>query len=127
MAESFVKTMKRDYISTMPKPDGLTVVKNLAEAFGHYNEWHPHSALGYRSPREHLRRRTSNGLSDKKCLEILGPIHAARSFIRRAATTFFQAHLLVTFFVVTPEEASLSARLNATTVTGFSSALTRLE
>ncbi|MDD0253640.1 integrase core domain-containing protein, partial [Shigella flexneri] len=21
------------------------------EAFEHYNEWHPHSALGYRSPR----------------------------------------------------------------------------
>ncbi|HBQ3185798.1 TPA: IS3 family transposase, partial [Klebsiella variicola subsp. variicola] len=32
MAESFVKTMKRDYISIMPKPDGLTAVKNLAEA-----------------------------------------------------------------------------------------------
>jgi putative transposase len=46
MAESFVKTMKRDYISIMPKPDGLTAVKNLAEAFEHYNEWHPHSALG---------------------------------------------------------------------------------
>ncbi|HDC4463286.1 IS3-like element ISEc36 family transposase, partial [Enterobacter kobei] len=61
MAESFVKTMKRDYISIMPKPDGLTAVKNLAEAFEHYNEWHPHSALGYRSPREYLRRRTSNG------------------------------------------------------------------
>ncbi|HCA7622201.1 TPA: IS3 family transposase, partial [Klebsiella pneumoniae] len=45
MAESFVKTMKRDYISIMPKPDGLTAVKNLAEAFEHYNEWHPHSAL----------------------------------------------------------------------------------
>ncbi|WP_193133884.1 integrase core domain-containing protein, partial [Klebsiella grimontii] len=70
MAESFVKTMKRDYISIMPKPDGLTAAKNLAEAFEHYNEWHPHSALGYRSPREYLRRRTSNGLSDKKCLEI---------------------------------------------------------
>ncbi len=70
MAESFVKTMKRDYISIMAKPDGLTAVKNLAEAFEHYNEWHPHSALGYRSPREYLRRRTSNGLSDKKCLEI---------------------------------------------------------
>ncbi|MFZ3948946.1 IS3 family transposase, partial [Klebsiella pneumoniae] len=54
MAESFVKTMKRDYISIMPKPDGLTAVKNLAEAFEHYNEWHPHSALGYRSPREYL-------------------------------------------------------------------------
>ncbi|WP_370621656.1 IS3 family transposase [Citrobacter portucalensis] len=70
MAESFVKTMKRDYISIMPKPDGLTAVKNLAEAFEHYNEWHPHSALGYRSPREYLRRRTSNGLSDKKFMEI---------------------------------------------------------
>ena len=70
MAESFVKTMKRDYISIMPKPDGLTAVKNLAEAFEHYNEWHPHSALGYRPPREYLRRRTSNGLSDKKCMEI---------------------------------------------------------
>ncbi|MGF4125199.1 IS3 family transposase [Klebsiella pneumoniae] len=70
MAESFVKTMKRDYISIMPKPNGLTAVKNLAEAFEHYNEWHPHSALGYRSPREYLRRRTSHGLSDKKCMEI---------------------------------------------------------
>lgn len=71
IAESFVKTMKRDYISVMPKPDGLTAVKILAEAFEHYNEWHPHSALGYRSPREYLRRRTSNGLSDKKCMEIV--------------------------------------------------------
>ncbi|EGK5897708.1 IS3 family transposase, partial [Escherichia coli] len=52
IAESFVKTIKRDYISVMPKPDGLTAAKNLAEAFEHYNEWHPHSALGYRSPRE---------------------------------------------------------------------------
>ncbi|AUU32952.1 IS3-like element IS2 family transposase [Shigella flexneri] len=57
IAESFVKTIKRDYISIMPKPDGLTAAKNLAEAFEHYNEWHPHSALGYRSPREYLRQR----------------------------------------------------------------------
>ncbi|WP_114142681.1 IS3 family transposase, partial [Escherichia coli] len=56
IAESFVKTIKRDYISIMPKPDGLTAAKNLAEAFEHYNEWHPHSALGYRSPREYLRQ-----------------------------------------------------------------------
>ncbi|MGF2725326.1 IS3 family transposase [Klebsiella pneumoniae] len=70
IAESFVKTIKRDYISIMPKPDGLTAAKNLAEAFEHYNEWHPHSALGYRSPREYLRQRASNGLSDKRCLEI---------------------------------------------------------
>ncbi|EPY9366848.1 integrase core domain-containing protein, partial [Escherichia coli] len=62
IAESFVKTIKRDYISVMPKPDGLTAAKNLAEAFEHYNEWHPHSALGYRSPREYLRQQASNGL-----------------------------------------------------------------
>ncbi|QKM91676.1 IS3-like element IS2 family transposase [Escherichia coli] len=73
IAESFVKTIKRDYISIMPKPDGLTAAKNLAEAFEHYNEWHPHSALGYRSPREYLRQRACNGLSDNiganpKCL-----------------------------------------------------------
>ncbi|MDA5303128.1 IS1 family transposase, partial [Escherichia coli] len=70
IAESFVKTIKRDYISVMPKPDGLTAAKNLAEAFEHYNEWHPHSALGYRSPREYLRQQASNGLSDNRYLEI---------------------------------------------------------
>ncbi|HGX8510566.1 TPA: IS3 family transposase [Escherichia coli] len=70
IAESFVKTIKRDYISVMPKPDGLTAAKNLAEAFEHYNEWHPHSALDYRSPREYLRQQASNGLSDNRCLEI---------------------------------------------------------
>ncbi|WP_171556024.1 IS3-like element IS2 family transposase [Shigella sonnei] len=70
IAESFVKTIKRDYISIMPKPDGLTAAKNLAEAFEHYNEWHPHSALGYRSPREYLWQRACNGLSDNRCLEI---------------------------------------------------------
>ncbi|HCP0519456.1 TPA: IS3 family transposase [Escherichia coli] len=63
IAESFVKTIKRDYISIMPKPDGLTAAKNLAEAY-------PHSALGYRSPREYLRQQASNGLSDNRCLEI---------------------------------------------------------
>lgn len=33
MAESFVKTMKRDYIAFMPKPDAMTAVRNLAIAF----------------------------------------------------------------------------------------------
>lgn len=70
MAERFVRTMKEDYIAFMPKPDVRTALHNLAAAFNHYNENHPHSALGYRSPREYLRSRTSNGLSDKRCLEI---------------------------------------------------------
>jgi len=55
MAESFVKTMKRDYIAHMPRPDRLTALRNLAIAFEHYNEEHPHSALKYRSPREFRR------------------------------------------------------------------------
>ncbi len=71
--EDFLRELTQfmlNYISIMPKPDGLTAVKNLAEAFEHYNEWHPHSALGYRSPREYLRHRTRNGLSDKRCPRI---------------------------------------------------------
>ncbi|MEX3613714.1 MAG: DDE-type integrase/transposase/recombinase, partial [Burkholderia gladioli] len=60
MAESFVKTIKRDYGAAMPKPDALTAMKSLALAFEHYNEHHPHSALNYRSPREYRRRRVSS-------------------------------------------------------------------
>jgi putative transposase len=59
MAESFVKTMKRDYVSWMPKPDARTALRNLAIAFDHYNESHPHSALKYRSPREFRQRAKS--------------------------------------------------------------------
>ena len=36
-----------------------TALRNLAAAFTHYNENHPHSALGYHSPREYRRQRTS--------------------------------------------------------------------
>ncbi len=59
MAERFVKTMKEDYIAFMPKPDVRTALRNLAAAFTHYNENHPHSALGYHSPRECRRQRAS--------------------------------------------------------------------
>nr|EKU3951384.1 transposase [Klebsiella pneumoniae] len=55
MAERFVKTMKEDYIAFMPKPDVRTALRNLAAGFTHYNENHPHSALGYHSPREYRR------------------------------------------------------------------------
>ncbi len=43
----------------MPKPDSQMALINLAVAFSHYNEHHPHSALGYRSPREFIRRELS--------------------------------------------------------------------
>lgn len=41
-------------------------------AFEHYNEWHTHRALGYRSPQEYLRRLSYNGLSNERCMEIQG-------------------------------------------------------
>ena len=54
MAEAFVKTFKRDYVSVNPTPDAKTVIKSLHLWFEHYNELHPHKALGYRSPREFI-------------------------------------------------------------------------
>ncbi|MCF4086907.1 IS3 family transposase, partial [Escherichia coli] len=60
MAERFVKTMKEDYIACMPKPNVRTALHNLAVAIEHYNETHPHSALGYLSPREYRRQRVTS-------------------------------------------------------------------
>jgi len=59
MTERFVKTMKEDYIAFMPKPNMRTALRNLAAAFTHYNENHPHSALGYHSPWKYRRQRGS--------------------------------------------------------------------
>ena len=59
MTERFVKTMKEDSIAFMPKPDVRTALQNLAAAFAHYNENHPHSALGYFSPLEYRQQRAS--------------------------------------------------------------------
>ena len=59
IAESFVKTMKRDYIEMMPKPDSRTAVGNLAIAFEHYQRAPPAQRLGVSFPREYLRSRVS--------------------------------------------------------------------
>ena len=52
MAEAFVKTMKRGYVSVNPVPDGPAELEQLVKWFDDYNTVHPHSALGYRSPDE---------------------------------------------------------------------------
>jgi putative transposase len=57
MAEAFVRTFKRDYVRVNPCPDARTVLESLPIWFEHYNELHPHKALGYRSPREFIRAR----------------------------------------------------------------------
>lgn len=52
MAESFVKTFKRDYARLAERPDSQSVMAALKQWFEHYNESHPHSALQYLSPRQ---------------------------------------------------------------------------
>ena len=52
MAEAFVKTFKRDYAGVNPRPDAVSVLRQLESWFDHYNRVHPHKSLGYRSPRE---------------------------------------------------------------------------
>lgn len=51
MAESFVKTMKRDYAELALRPDASAVMQQLGDWFEHYNTKHPHSALKYLPPR----------------------------------------------------------------------------
>ena len=57
MAESFVNTFRHDYESRMDLADAPTVLAQLATAFEHFNEVHPHSSLKMRSPREFRRQR----------------------------------------------------------------------
>ena len=54
MAESFVKTFKRDYARINPLPDAETVLMALHRWFEDYNENHPHSGRKWRSPRDFI-------------------------------------------------------------------------
>ncbi len=58
MAEAFVRTLKRDYVRVSAVPDAKSVLNQLPVWFAHYNELHPHRALGYRSPREFIAQST---------------------------------------------------------------------
>jgi len=62
MAESFVKTFKRDYVDAYGAPDPVTVMEQLPKWFEDYNENHPHRGLRMLSPREF--RRQQNKLED---------------------------------------------------------------
>ena len=53
MAESFVKTFKRDYVYLNDLPDASTVMAHLAKWMEDYNNWHPHKGLKMQSPREY--------------------------------------------------------------------------
>ena len=66
MAESFVKTIKRDYVAFADLSDARTVMEQLPKWFEHYNEVHPHSALKYLSPRMFRRE----NLTDTPCPDL---------------------------------------------------------
>lgn len=53
MAESFVKTFKRDYVHINNLADAVTVMNQLPGWFNDYNENHPHKGLKMMSPREY--------------------------------------------------------------------------
>lgn len=56
MAESFVKTMKRDYVYMSDCESAEVVLKMIPEWFADYNENAPHSALGMMSPMEYIKK-----------------------------------------------------------------------
>lgn len=60
MAESFVKTSKRDYVHMNILTDARTVMQQLPVWFADDNEHHPHKGLRMMSPREY--RRNQNKL-----------------------------------------------------------------
>jgi putative transposase len=54
MAEAFVKTFKRDYVRVNPIPNAAAALALIDHWIEDYNTMHPHSRLGYRSPREYI-------------------------------------------------------------------------
>jgi transposase InsO family protein len=55
IAEAFVKTFKRDYVRVNPIPDAATALAAIEAWMADYNEVHPQSRLGYRSPSAYRR------------------------------------------------------------------------
>ena len=59
IAESFVNTVKRDYVPRMDVRNARAVLAQLPSAFEHFNEMHPHSSLKMLSPREFRQQRAA--------------------------------------------------------------------
>ena len=53
-AEAFVRTFKRDYVRVGLIPDADAAFALIDSWMEDYNTVHPHSRLGYRSPREYI-------------------------------------------------------------------------
>jgi putative transposase len=59
MAESFVKTSKRDYVQMNILHDARTTMEQLPRWFEDYNENHPHKSFKMMAPREFRNRQLS--------------------------------------------------------------------
>jgi putative transposase len=53
MSESFVNTLRRDYVESADLWSAASVIEQIQGWFDDYNEVAPHSALGMKSPREY--------------------------------------------------------------------------
>jgi putative transposase len=54
MPEAFLGQWCVTMFADCTRPDAKTVMRQLPAWIAHYNEVHPHKALGYRSPREFI-------------------------------------------------------------------------
>lgn len=61
MAESFVKTIRRDYVYLSRLDSAAVVLEQLPRWIEDYNEVHPHKGLKMRSPREYLAMQRAEG------------------------------------------------------------------
>ena len=60
MAEAFVKTLKRDYVRVSPIGDAAAALTQIDRWMKDYKTVHPHSRLGYRSPREYINAKSQS-------------------------------------------------------------------
>lgn len=59
VSEAFIQTLKRDYVQVTPLPDAASVLALISTWFDEYNDYHPHSGLRMRSPREFIAAQTA--------------------------------------------------------------------
>jgi transposase InsO family protein len=83
LAEAFVGTFKRDYVSGAELRDAETVLAQLGGWFDDYNTQAPHSALGMRSPAEY--RAEYLTLTSSRWAELWGALHARGTVAGRGA------------------------------------------
>jgi putative transposase len=63
MSEAFVNTIKRDYVAGADRSSAASLLAQIPAWIADYNAVAPHSALGYRSPRQYRSSRPTVGVT----------------------------------------------------------------